>query len=105
MEILDKRLWDLGATDITYENKKDQTIVRYKLDGKKKKIQLDGWEVQIKIYNVKEKFRPDFTKHKEELDEACFKVDDKFRPVLEEYKKEIKEVTEIEIIRQLEKQL
>jgi hypothetical protein len=43
--------------------------------------------------------------YKKETDEACKLVDDKYRPVFEEYKKDIAEVTEKEILNQLNKQI
>jgi hypothetical protein len=61
--------------------------------------------LSIKVFRVKEKYVPAFTEYKKKTDEACLKVDEEFKPTLEKYKQEVQEVSEKELLRQLEKQV
>ena len=107
MKIINDYLEKLGATNITYKHIKDTYItkVRYRIGKENKTLEIDWWELDIKVFKVKEDYRDRFTDYKKETDEACKIVDDKYRPVFEEYKKDIAEVTEKEILNQLNKQI
>lgn len=87
------------------EKQKNLTICKYKLNGKNKKVIFEWWEVAIKVFRVKEKYRNKFQEYKNKLDEATKRIDEEFKPILEEYKKEVSEATEKELLRQLEKQV
>ncbi len=105
MQIIETKLKELWATDIVWKGKKETTEVKYKLNGKSKKLVFENWEVAIKVFKVKEKYQPIFIEHQKRVDELTLKLDEEFKPTIEEFKKEVQEATENELLKQLESQL
>ena len=103
MKIIEDKLKEMWATDITFKSKEYITTVRYVLNGKKHKKTFDGWEVAIKIFPIKEKYQPIFVEQRKKVDEVCLQLDKEFQPTIDKFQEEIKKATETELIRQFEK--
>ena len=103
MKIVEDKLKEMWATDITYKTKDYITTVSYKLNGIKHKKTFDWWEVAIKIFPIKEKYQPFFLEHRKKTDELCLQLDKEFEPTVLKYQEEIKKASEAELLRQFEK--
>lgn len=103
MKLIDEMLEKIGAKYIKYKHIKGTAItkVSYKLGREKKEFDIDWGEVELKLFDVKEKYRPDFQKMKDEMDKAEAEINEKYKPTMEAYKEDTRKATLSEIERQV----
>lgn len=107
MKLIDEMLENIGAKYVKYKHKKgtDETVVSYKIGKEKKEFTIFWGEVEIKVFEVKEKYRPEFKKMQDEIQEIETQIHEKYRPMMESYKEDTRKATLSEIERQVNKNI
>ena len=107
MKLIDDILEKIWAKYIKYKHRKGTAIteVSYKIGREKKSFEIDGWEIELKVFKIKENYRDKFKEYQEALDEAQKRIDDKYKPMMWEYQEDIRKATLGEIERQVHKNI